>query len=202
MKNGFEATFAAAKSAFAVLAFVSAMIAAQAQAQGNGPVILIVNQAALLSQSQAGQNIAEQMAALQETVNGELQAEADAITKEAEDLQAQRDLVSEEVFLERARALAVRERSFPAFREVKLRELQLTQQRALAEIGRALQPILQEVVEQRGATLLLDRSAVMYNSADTDITADVMARLNENLTSVPLERVVLTREQSAQQQQQ
>lgn len=202
MKKGFEASIAAAKSAFAVLAFVSAMIAAQAQAQDNAPVILIVNQAALLSQSQAGQNIAEQMAALQETVNGELQAEAEAITKEAEDLQAQRDLVSEEVFLERARALAVRERSFPAFREVKLRELQLTQQRALAEIGRALQPILQEVVEQRGATLLLDRSAVMYNSADTDITADVMARLNEKLTNVPLERVVLTREQAAQQQQQ
>lgn len=186
----------------AIATLLTALAATSAQAQNDSPVILIVNQAALLSQSQAGQNIAEQMATLQQTVNGELQTEAETITQEAEELQAQRDLVSEEVFLERARALAVRERSFPAFREVKLRELQMTQQRAVAEIGRALQPILQQVVEERGATLLLDRSAVMYNSADTDITPDVMSRLNESLTSVPVERVVLTREQGAAPEQQ
>lgn len=181
----------------ALAAICAPLVATQASAQDQ-PVILIVNQAALLANSEAGQDISRQINDLQQVVQGELQTEIVAITTEVEDLQKQRDLVSEEVFRERARELAIRERSFPAFREIKLRELQASQQQAFAHIGRELQPILQAIVEERGATILLDRSAVMYANPGNDITEDVLSRLDAKIQNVAVERVVLTQQQGDQ----
>jgi rRNA-processing protein FCF1 len=52
-------------------------------------------------------------------------------------------------------------------------------------------PILKTIVEARGATILLDRSAVMYASTDTDITQQVIAELDKKLTSVTVEKTNL-----------
>ena len=178
-------------------------LAANAAFAQTSPVILIVNQSAIMSSSDAGRDILRQINDLTTTVNGEIEAEVQDLTKAAEDLQAQRELISEEAFLERARTLAERERRFPGFREMKVREIQLSRQQAMGVIGRELQPILEALVNERGATLLLDRSAVMYASADSDITAEVMDRLNSKLKEVPVERIDLQKlaaEQRAAQQ--
>ena len=188
------AALSAALVALGATVFATIAVTGAANAQSDrGPVILIVNQAALLANSKAGQDIARQIGDLQKIVNSEVRAEVESITKESTELQEQRNLLSEEVLQERVRALAVRERSFPALREIKLRELQMSEQKALGEIGKELQPILQKLVEDRGATLLLDRSAVMFASADNDITADVMAALDKKLQTVKVDRVVLQR---------
>jgi len=182
--------FGAALAAIAVVLTAGLIGSAVAQ---DSPVILIVNQQALLVNSKAGKDIARQMGDLQKIVNNEIRTEVEQISKEGENLQTQKDLLSEDVLRDRARSLALRERNFPAFRELKVRELELTEQKALAEIGKELQPILQKIVEKRGATLLLDRSAVMFASADNDITADVMAELDKRIDSVKVERVEIKR---------
>ncbi|MEM9751295.1 MAG: OmpH family outer membrane protein [Pseudomonadota bacterium] len=194
-----RALFSALPGARAALFGLAALVAAGAAAptpalaQADGPVILIVNQQALLVNSKAGKDIARQMGDLQKVVNNEIRTEVESISKEGENLQTQKDLLSEEVLRERARSLALRERNFPALRELKIRELELTEQKALAEIGKVLQPILQDMVNERGATLLLDRSAVMFASADNDVTQQVMAALDKKIDSVKVERVEIKR---------
>jgi len=154
-------------------------------------VILIVNQAQIFGQSKAGQSMVPQLQKLQETYNNELNSQVEKVVKEAEDLQKQKGLMSEDVWTEQAKKVAVKQNNLPALREVKVRELQISENQARGKITEALLPILEKIVKERGATLLLDRSAVMYAAVDNDITTDVITALDKKLTSVKVEKVSL-----------
>ena len=53
------------------------------------------------------------------------------------------------------------------------------------------QPILKEIVDARGATILLDRSAVMYGAPETDVTNAVLEKLDKKLKTVEVEKISL-----------
>lgn len=180
--------------AAAVLAASSAVFGAPAMAQApaaKAPVILIVDQGRVLATSKVGQSINAQLAKIQEAANAELNAEVEKLVKEQEDLKKQKDLMAEDVWLEKAKQAAVKQNNLPALRDVKVREIGISEQQALAQVNEKLTPILQKFVDSRGATVMLDRSAVMYAAANTDITAEVIAELDKAITTVKVERVSL-----------
>lgn len=190
MKKKIIAMAGAAAMALAGVTAV-ATTAAEAQQNAKAPVILILNQAQVVAQSKAGKSMSPQLAKLQEEANDELNKEVEKIVKEGEDLKKQKELLAEDVWMERAKQLAVKQNNLPVLREVKVRELSIAEQQALANINEVMRPILKEIVDKRGATILLDRSAVMYASVDTDITAEVIAELDKKLSSVKVEKVSL-----------
>lgn len=173
------------------LAAGASVVSAQAQQAGKAPVILILDQAQVIAQSKAGVSMSTQLKALQDSANTELNAEVEKINKETEDLKKQKDLMAEDVWMEKAKQLSVKQNNLPALREVKVRELSISEQQALGKINDAMMPILKKIVEDRGATVMLDRSAVMYASVDTNITAEVIAELDKVLSSVKVEKVSL-----------
>lgn len=191
MRNKIIAYVGAAILAVAGGAGMVAVSGAQAQQAAKAPVILTLDQQQVLAQSKVGQSMQPQLAKLQKEANAELNAEAEKVVKEGEDLKKQKDLMAEDVWLQKAKEVAVKQNNLPVLRDVKVRELQLSEQKALAEIGEAMKPILKEIVERRGATLLLEHSAVMYASVDTDITQEVIAALDKKITSVKVEKVSL-----------
>ncbi|MCI5043542.1 MAG: OmpH family outer membrane protein [Aquisalinus sp.] len=188
----------AAAGAFATEQSFIASAAAQEEA---APVILIVDQARLLATSKAGKSVSEQMGALQTTANKELEETIGTIIAEAEELKAKQSSMDENVYLEEAKRLAVAQNNIPMLREIKVRELQVAEQRAIAEISEVMRPILKEIVDARGATLLLDRSAVMYASTTTDITEDVLEKLDGEISTVKVERIDLIKQQQLAAQQ-
>jgi hypothetical protein len=99
--------------------------------------------------------------------------------------------MAENVWMEKAKALTIKQNNLPAVREVKVRELQIAEQQAFGKLNESLTPILKKIVDARGATLLIDRSAVMYAAADTDITSQVIAELDKAITNVPVQKVSL-----------
>ena len=135
--------------------------------------------------------ITAKLKALQDSANTELNAEVEKINKETEDLKKQKDLMAEDVWMEKAKQLSVKQNNLPALREVKVRELSISEQQALGKINDAMMPILKKIVEDRGATVMLDRSAVMYASVDTNITAEVIAELDKVMSTVKVEKVSL-----------
>ena len=191
MNNKFIALAGAA--ALAAAGVMSAAFIGGAEAQGSkaAPVILILDQGRVMAATKAGQSIAPQLQKLQEDANKELNDEVAKLTKEAEDLKKQRELLSEEVWTQRAQQVAIKQNNLPVLREVKVREISLSQQKAQGEIFDAMKPILKDIVDSRGATIMLDRSAVMYASQETDITADVIKQLDKKLKSVKVERIDL-----------
>ena len=184
-----------AAAAFAAFGALQVSATAQAQSDGKTPVILIVDQARLIATSKAGNSIAEQMKTLQATANKELEAEVGRITKEAEELKSKQGQMEEKAYIETAKRLAIQQNNLPVLREVKLRELALSEQKAIGQISEKMRPILKKIVEDRGATILLDRSAVMYASQNTDITEEVLTKLDAEISSVKVERVSLAAQQ-------
>ena len=178
----------------AVLAFGGVFAGAGSEAvaqERSAPVILILNQAQVISQSKAGQSIGPQLEKLQNEANESLNGEVAKLTKEAEDLKKQQGLLSEEVWTQKAQQIAVKQNNLPVLREVKLRELSLAEQKALGEISEQMRPILKKIVEENGATLLLERGAVMYAASETDITEQVIKELDKKLKSVKVEKIDL-----------
>ena len=73
-----------------------------------------------------------------------------------------------------------------AQREVQGRQQQIERnvQFVRQQIGQRLQPAIQQVMQQRGATVILDRGGTLGASATVDVTAAVLAIVNQNTTPV------------------
>lgn len=80
------------------------------------------------------------------------------------------------------------------------RTLQSTQAHVNQQIGQRLGPILNSVMASRGASVVLDKNNTLAASASIDVTADVLAQLNQQLPSVSV--TPLPQQQTQQQQPQ
>lgn len=88
-------------------------------------------------------------------------------------------------------ALQARITSFQQQEASANQELQQTQQRLQSvqqninrQIGEKLVPISDGIVRQRGAAVAVARNSTLANSAAADISADVLAQLNAQLTTI------------------
>ena len=83
----------------------------------------------------------------------------------------------------------VDQQNFEVTRQVKAREYQASVAQGRAEIAKAVEPIYADIIKERSATIMVGRSQLIFASPDADVTADVMKRLDDKLTTVAFERV-------------
>lgn len=192
MKNK---VYAMAGAAALVLAgFTDGAFISNAEAQGaqKAPVILIVDRAQLVSQTKAGKTIPTQAEAVKANVEKELEVEADKLKKDIESFQKNASLMSEEVRNKTEQDLAGRyQYGLPQRVQIMEQAFSAAVQTAQAKILMESQPILKEIVDKRGATILLDRSAVMYAAPETDVTQEVIAALDKKFPAVEVEKISL-----------
>ncbi|HNR78054.1 MAG TPA: OmpH family outer membrane protein, partial [Parvularculaceae bacterium] len=165
---------------------------AEAQQAAKAPVILIVDQSTILSQSDAGKTIPTQVQSIQSGVQKEFDAEAAKLKKDIENFEKGSSLMSEEVRNKTGQELAMRQQvQLPQQAQIMEQVLGNVVQVAQAKILQESQPIMKSIIDKRGATLLLDRSAVMYAAPDSDITQEVLAELNKKMKTVEVQKVTL-----------
>ena len=183
-----------AAAALVASGFVGSAITSkvEAQSKGKAPVILIVNRAQIVAQSKAGQSIPDQAREIQEIVSKELEAEANKLKTDIEKFQKNQALMSEEVRQKEAQALTVRQQvGLPQQAQIMEQAYAQVVDNATNKVLLETQPILKEIVDKRGATVLLDRSAVMYAAPETDVTKEVIAELDKKLKKVDVEKITL-----------
>ena len=175
-------------------AFVSgsALNSAEAQSAQNAPVILVVDRAQLVAQSAAGKTIPDQVQKIKAKVEKELEGEAEKLKKEIENFQKNASLMSDEVRQSKEQELAMRSQvALPQRAQIMEQVFVGAINEANAKILTESRPILKEIVDSRGATVLLDRSAVMYAAPETNVTQEVLAALDKKLKSVEVQDVSL-----------
>jgi Skp family chaperone for outer membrane proteins len=79
------------------------------------------------------------------------------------------------------------------------RTLQSTQAHVNQQIGTRLGPIVNTVMNNRGATLVVDKNTTLANAPALDVTNEVLAALNQQLPSVSV--TPLPQQQQQQQPQ-
>ncbi len=151
--------------------------------------IILVDRNAFFSESTAGQDVLRQAQDLQKQMQTELQGRADKLRIEEEQLVGQQAVLTQEAFQAKAQKLTEDRQQLQREADQRGRQLQDSVLKAQNQIWQATSPILDAILKERKAVLMIDRSAVVKGSVDLDVTAMALQRLNKTLPQV---KVALT----------
>src|SRR5689334_15903102 len=168
--------------AFAGLA--AALFVTPALADPPQPKIVVIDRAAILRFSKVGQDIAKQMQVYANQAKNDLSAQGKALQAEGRNLQQQVAILAPDVKQKRLDAFRAKEEALQGAAQRKDEQLKAAFGQARAAMEGALGPILQQLVKEKGANLVLDKQAVVFaNAGGFDITGDAINRLNQKLPS-------------------
>ncbi|MEM7328978.1 MAG: OmpH family outer membrane protein [Pseudomonadota bacterium] len=188
-------------AAFALL--FTAQIALSPAAMAQGTNVVVIDRVKIYAESQAGQDLRNKVASIESTMQGELKPTADKLQADGAALDTKTQGMTREDILANATLKAeveqlAREASvFNQRRQITANELALTERAALVEFNNALIPVLQQVISETGANVILDKSQVVFVDDATDVSASVITKLN---AATPTINVVRQRMPTQQQQ--
>ncbi|MEL6831222.1 MAG: OmpH family outer membrane protein [Pseudomonadota bacterium] len=192
-------TLFAALSLTAMSAVAAAPVAAAQAAK-----VVVIDQARIMRDSAAGQDIRSKVQTIEQAMESELQPQASAIQTEQQSLTPRlegknvEDLRADPTLAAEVNAFVGKTQQFETVRQVRSAELQLTERKAWSDFFAALRPVLREVVEEQGADIVLDRQEVVYAGPTVDITADVITKLDVATPSISVVRQTLPERAPAQ----
>jgi outer membrane protein len=196
MKNNtIFARGAVAAGAFAIAASLfagSAMAQPKPAAPGAGtpvPKILVVNRDLILRLSKVGQDIVRQVNGYTVAAEKEFKGQGDQLRKDGEALQQQLAILAPDVKAKKIADFQNRERSLQAKVEARQQQIQGGVIQARQQMEVALGPILQGIMAERGANLLLDRGAIVMGTGDFDVTRLAVQRLDQKMSTVKVNLV-------------
>jgi outer membrane protein len=168
--------------------FTGAALAANAPAAPPplpAPKILVINRQAILQFSKVGQDIARQVNAYAVQAKNDMAGQSKALQTEGQALQQQIAILAPDAKQKRIDAFQAKEAGLQATAQRKEQAIQGGLLKAQQAVETVLGPILQGLLQQRGANMILDKQAVVFaNSAAFDITQAAIDQLNQKMSSV------------------
>jgi outer membrane protein len=180
---------AAGSAAAQTPAAKAASTPAPAIAQGPaipGVCILSVDQA--IAQSTVGQYVKTRLQQLAQVVSAELQPEDAKLTADAKDFQAKAATLDATSRQTQGQALQTRATAFQQKYELRQREMQATQEKAINRVAQELDPIAQQIYQQRRCSILMNRQSILIANPDMDLTAAAVSGLNAKIQQFPFDR--------------
>lgn len=168
---------------FGVVALLSLSVSGQAAAQSSTfslatvPVLTIVPDR-LYSDSKFGQRLASEIAARGRQLaaeNRRIEAELEA---EETELTALRDTLSPEEFRDLANAFDEKVTTARVEQDEKARRLSLTSDQVQRAFVVAIAPVLEDIMSQKGASVVLDRRAVFASADASDVTQEAIQSID------------------------
>lgn len=130
--------------------------------------------AALQAQQAAEESRERALVAPLETEQKSIQAAASALNGKEPDAALQTRAKAFQTKYQQAQEEAARGRQ----------QLQLNQQYVVKQIDDKMNPIFGQVLQRRGANILVEQSATLAAASSVDVTGDVLAALNTALTTI------------------
>jgi outer membrane protein len=158
------------------------------------PKILVINRGQILQFSKVGQDIGRQVQALASQAKADMAAQSRALQAEGAALQQQVAILAPDAKQKKIAAFQAKEQSLQAAAQRKEVQIQGGLDAAQRTVAGALEPILSTLMQQRGANMILDKSAVVFaNSSAFDITQAAIDQLNQKMSTI---KVTLANPQS------
>jgi Skp family chaperone for outer membrane proteins len=186
-----DATAQAARTA-------AAAAAPAAVAQGPaipGLCVLSVQQA--ISTSTVGRFVNDRIGQIVAQVKAELQPEDTQLATDERALEAKRSTLDQATFQSQAQAMAARENALRQKADLRQREVQATEQKALNRIAQELDPIAKELYQQHRCSILVNKEAVMIANPEMDLTTAAVTGLNARIQQFAFDREHLDTAQPA-----
>lgn len=128
------------------------------------------------------------------TLQSQLEADAKALQQQAESGIAAPDVLQ-------AKQRELQQKAQKADQEIATlrNDFQRTAAYVESQILEGSKPVINQIIKERGATLVLNRDAVVFASPAIDITGDVIARMQKSLPTVSTTPPAPQQQQQAQQ---
>ena len=164
------------------------LAAAPAFADPPQPKIVVLDRRAIMSFTKAGQDIAKQMQAYSNQAKNELAARGRALQNEGRNLQQQVAILAPDLKAKKLAEFQAREQSLQSEVQRKDEQMRVAYAQAQQTMEAKLGPILQQIVKERGANLVLDKQAIVFapQSGGFDITVDCIKRLDQQMPALKL----------------
>mmetsp|Transcript_5347 Transcript_5347/g.9484 ORF Transcript_5347/g.9484 Transcript_5347/m.9484 type:complete len:199 (+) Transcript_5347:747-1343(+) len=143
--------------------------------------ILVLNQDRLLNQTDFGQRIQTELEAASQALAAENRRIEAQLTEEELDLTERRPSMTPADFRTLANEFDARVVAIRAAQDAKGRDLQAQSEAAQQRFFEETFPVLLEIIEARGASVLLDSRTVLLSAGSVDITDAAIAAINEAL---------------------
>jgi len=150
--------------------------------------IIVVDNRLISSNAAVAVDISRQVRQIESEMQVELQSEQNALQAEQESLQSQINMIPQEAYNQRAQEFQLKVNQYQQNVQRKRLQLERALVNADAEVERALKPILQNVLQQTGATILMDKTIIIEQSPGLDVTTQVIEQLD---LAMPSLKVVL-----------
>lgn len=176
--------------------------AAQPAMKTPAPKILVIDRSAILRGSKVGEDIARQVRDYTMAAEKEFKSESDGLRRERAELEQQAAILSADAKQKKIAAFQAKAEAFQKKVQDRQELIQGGVIKARQQVEQALAPVLQGVMAERGANLLMDRSVIILGTVDIDVTPLVIDRLNKKLPALKVDLVKPPANMMAQQPQQ
>ncbi len=173
--------------AFALMHFADPALAQETTGEPfPAAVIAVVDMERIFKNAKAAQSAGAQVQTFFDAGRAELTSREEELRQEQQELARQRPLLSPDAYSERERAFRSDVSALDGRRRELDRQLQNLRTRGEIAIRRAMVPIFAELSVANGITMIVGRTQIMFAVRATDLTEEVLARLDETLPEVDL----------------
>lgn len=175
-------------AALAVVALAATPALAQRnRGGGQSTTVIVVNSARVLTETALGRDMAQKLATIRQQIGAEIQAlapEQQAIEAEQASLQqATRSMTPEQIrnnasISSRIQALQTRAQAFQTRQQSLQGDFECSRALAVRDFERQVTPIVRQLMEQRGAGVVLDAAQVQVVADGFDITPTVIQQVD------------------------
>ena len=169
-------------SSIALIALVS--FTAPAFAEDAKQTIAVVNIQQIMRDSAAAKSVREQLEGKQKAFQADITKKEESLQKEDQELAKQQSVLSKDAFA--AKAKAFRSKATEVQKEVQAKKALLDSgfEHSLNDIQKAVNGIIADMAKEKGFTLAVPTSQVLYADEKMDISKEVLERLNKKLPTL------------------
>lgn len=163
-------------------------------ALAQGTSIITYDQARVMRDSRGGKDISQKVKAIGETMKRELDGEGRSLETEGKSLETRtanltrEALAADSTLRTQLESFGRKRGAFQQKSQIRQAELGQTEQQAWSEFFKALGPVVQEVANERGAQVVLERSSVAYAAPNLDVTDTIISKMNSRKSSFTVTR--------------
>lgn len=163
-------------------------------AAAQGTTVVVIDQRKILADSLAGKDIANKLKNISDQVNRELKPTGDSLNSEGKTLQSrlngktEQQVAADTALVNSLQSFQRKSNEFARKRQIAAAEMEMTQRKALADFANALRPVILEVVREKNAKIVLDRSQTQYVDPTFDSTSLVISKLDAKTKTISVTR--------------
>jgi len=142
----------------------------------------------ILADAKASVSAAEQIEEIAIEIENEIKLSDEEIIKEQNLLIESQSIMAPEAFEAKRKEYESKVQKYNNERQSKLFRIDELIAISRNDILNAIKPILEEISNEKGITIILEKASIMLNAEKMDITNEVLKKLNKSLPNIEVSR--------------